>query len=74
MRYHEIASGLQVPLSCEEQELIDQHGKTMAKDSLDEREREVARLMVSRGVLDQYPHDDQVYYHLSSVNDIWRKQ
>jgi hypothetical protein len=72
MRYHEIASGLRVPLSCEEQELIDQHGEPIDKDSLDEREQEVARLMVSRGVLDQYPHDDHVYYHLSSVNDIWR--
>jgi hypothetical protein len=71
MRYHEIASGLRVPLSCEEQELIDRHGEPIAKDTLDEREQEVARLMVSRGVLDQYPHDDRVYYHLSSANDIW---
>jgi hypothetical protein len=74
MRYHEIASGLQVPLSCEEQELIDRHGEPIDKDSLDERERELARLMVSRGVLDQYPQDDHVYYHLSTPNDIWRSR
>ena len=73
MRYHEIASGLRVALSCEEQELIDKHaGEPIEKDSLDEREQELARLMVSHGILDQYPQDDKVYYHLSSANDIWR--
>jgi hypothetical protein len=73
MRYHEIASGLRVALSCEEQDLIDKYaGEPFSKDDLDEREQELARLMVSRGVLDQYPQDHTVYYHPSSVNDIWR--
>jgi len=73
MRYHEIASGLQIALSCEEQELIDKaKGEPIDKSTLDEREQELARLMVSRGVLDQYPHNSQVFYHVSSANDIWR--
>jgi hypothetical protein len=73
MRYHEIASGLQIALSCEEQELLDRNkGGPIVKDTLDEREQELARMMVSRGVLDQYRHDNQVFYHVSSVNDIWR--
>jgi len=73
MRYHEIASGLRVALSCEEQEMLDRnHGGPFARDTLDEREQELARLMVSHGVLDQYPHDDQVFYHISSINDIGR--
>lgn len=73
MRYHEIASGLQIPLSCEEQDLIDRtKGGPFEKDGLGEREQELARQMVSRGVLDQYPQDDRVFYHVSSVNDIWR--
>ena len=73
MRYHEIASGLRLAVSCEEQELLDKaDGEPFDKDTLDEREQELARLMVSRGVLDQYPHDGHVYYHVSSVNDIWR--
>ena len=73
MRYQEIASGLRVPLSCEEQELIDRaNGGPIAKDLLDERGQELARLMVSRGVLEQYPSDGTVYYHVSSANDIWR--
>ena len=74
MRYHEIASGLRVALSCEEQELIDKFdGQPFTKDEMDEREQELARLMVSRGTLDQYPQNDKVFYHLSSVNDIWRE-
>jgi hypothetical protein len=73
MRYHEIASGLRIALSCEEQDLIDRaKGKPLEKNALDEREQELARLMVSRGVLDQYRDDDQVFYHVSSVHDIWR--
>lgn len=73
MRYHEIASGLRLAVSCEEQELLDKaEGEPIEKDALDEREQELARLMVSRGVMDQYPHNGRVYYHLSSVNDIWR--
>jgi hypothetical protein len=73
MRYHEIASGLRMAVSCEEQELIDKaDGEPFEKDTLDERDQELARLMVSRGVLDQYPQDGRVFYHVSSVNDIWR--
>lgn len=73
MRYHEIASGLRLAVSCEEQDLLDKaEGEPFDKDDLDEREQELARLMVSRGVLDHYPHDGHVFYHLSSANDIWR--
>lgn len=73
MRYQEIASGLRIAVSCEEQELIDKaDGEPFEKTGLDEREQELARLMVSRGVLDQYQHNDRVFYHVSSVNDIWR--
>lgn len=73
MRFHEIASGLRIPLSCEEQELLDksEHG-LIAKDDLDERDAELARLLVSRGVLDQYPQDNRVFYHVNSAMDIWR--
>lgn len=74
MRYHEIASGLRVPLSGEEQDLIGHanHG-VIARDDLDERDQELARLLVSRGVLDQVKHKDQVFYHVSSADDIGRE-
>ena len=73
MRYHEIASGLRIPLSCEEQDLIDKNNAgVISKDELEERDAELARLLVSRGVLDQYRHHDKVYYHVNSTKDIWR--
>jgi hypothetical protein len=75
MRYQEIASGLRIAVSCEEQELLDKKKeKAFSKKGLDERELELARLMVSKGILDQYLHDQQVYYHVSSANDIWRNR
>jgi hypothetical protein len=73
MRYQEIASGLRIAVSCEEQELLDKaKGEPFPKQDLDERDQELARLMVSKGILDQYLHDQQVFYHISSANDIWR--
>lgn len=73
MRYFEIASGLRMPVSSEEQELIDQaHREPLAKDDLDERGQEVARLMVSRGLLGQFQRDGRVFYRTNSANDIWR--
>ena len=67
MRYQEIASAAKIAVSCsEEQELLDKaKGEPFAKQDLDERERELARLMVSKGVLDQYLHDQQVFYTTS---------
>lgn len=73
MRYWEIASSVRVPVSCEEQELIDKaKDSPIAKDALDEREQELARLMLSRGVLDHFQQDDRVFYELSSPKNIWR--
>jgi hypothetical protein len=73
MRYHEIAAGFRVTLSGEDQELL-RHAKhgVITRDDLDEREREVARLLVSRGVLDQFRRDGAVFYHVSSAQDIER--
>jgi hypothetical protein len=72
MRYYEIASGLRLPVSCEEQDLLDVIGERLAKDELDERTEELARLMVSRGVLTQFMKDDQLHYRPNSATDIWR--
>jgi hypothetical protein len=74
MRYFEIASGMRLPVSGEEQELLNMVGDHLAKDDLDERMEELARLMVSRGVLAQFMKDQQVYYRPNSVKDIWRNR
>jgi hypothetical protein len=71
MRYHEIASGLRLPVSGEEQELLNK--APFEIDDLDERDAEVARLMVGRGVLHQTRKDDGgIIYKDSSAKDIWR--
>lgn len=76
MRFHEIASGFRVPVSGEEQRMLRRVGsKTLAADSLDdERDQEVARTMVRRGLLDPCRDEDgKLAYRSNSVNDIWRE-
>jgi hypothetical protein len=74
MRYFEIASGLRLPVYSEEQELLDTipKNKTIVDDDLDERQAELARLMVSRGVLSQRTKDGKIHYRPNAAEDIWR--
>lgn len=53
MRYYEITSGVRLPVSGEEQDILDKVGSSLKKSSLDEREQEVARRMVTRGLLNR---------------------
>lgn len=74
MRFYEIASGVRIPVSEEEQAILDraiEHGSLRQAD-LDERDGEVARKMVSRGLFD-LDHDDQgEIYQPNSAADLWR--
>ena len=73
MRYHEIASGIRVVVSSEQQEILDLIGdKTVPNNTMDERQREVARLMVSRGLLDRVKSDNVIALKVNSVKDVWR--
>lgn len=72
MRYHEIQSGLRIPVSNEEREILNMAKTEVSKDTLDERQQELARMMVSRGLLDHYRKDHQTYFRASSITDIWR--
>lgn len=76
MRFREIQGGIQIPVSGEEQGLIDliesQEGQFIKRSELDERQREVARKMVSRGVLDRTQRDGSLYYVVSKLDDLWR--
>lgn len=76
MRFREIRGGLQIPVSGEEQGLIDliesQEGNLIKRSELDERQQEVARKMVSRGVLERTQHDGSLYYVVSKLDDLWR--
>ena len=75
MRFREIRGGLLVPVSNEEQSIIDtiesSDGMVLRK-SLDERQRELARKMVSRGLLNRIKHDGEIHYVLNDLEDLWR--
>lgn len=74
MRYFEISSGFRMPISEEEQALLakgDDH-KSIRADDLAEREGEVARLMVNRGLLDRHRDDKGMFYTVNDCADLWR--
>ena len=77
MRYHEIASGFRVPVSGEEQRILRMVGQqAVAADALRcERDQEVARTMVLRGLLDTCrDKDGKPAYRSNSVHDVWRER
>lgn len=60
MRYFEITSGVRIPVSSEEQSIMDKAaGGDLLKSSLDERDQEVARRMVTRGLLNRTRDSDK---------------
>jgi len=76
MRFLEIRGGIQIPVSLEEQDLIDliesNDNAIIKRSDLDERQKEVARKMVSRGVLERTQHNGSLYYVVSNLDDLWR--
>lgn len=74
MRYREIAGGIRVYVSQEEDTLVQKilEAGTAQKKSLDEREQEVARKLVSRGVLNRVKANDEIAYVVNSLQDLWR--
>lgn len=73
MRYYEIAGGLRMDVSEEEYEFL-KHGNEVIieDDSLDERNKEVARKMVSRGLLNRHYDGEKLFYVPNGLADIWR--
>lgn len=74
MKLFALAQGFHTLLSNEEQSLvtkIDAH-EIMLKRHLDEREREVARGLVNKGVLTRLSHNNKLAYQVCSANSIWR--
>lgn len=60
--YAETTSGIRVPISSEEQEILNKCGSPLRKRNMDDREQEVARRMVSRGVLHRRKDDEGIYF------------
>ena len=73
MRYHEIASGVRLHVNTEENALLNRaEAESLKLDDLEERELEVIRNMVSRGLLDLHKVEGGFVVHANSVKDIWR--
>lgn len=73
MRFFEITSGVRLPVSLEEQEILDRIGEgDCMKSELNEREQEVARLMVSRGLLKRITNSDKKIRFKKNKEKIWR--
>lgn len=66
-------SGIRIPISEEEKELLEMVGdSSLCKAELDERQQEVARLMVHRGILKRVTsHGKKIKFKKNKVN-IWR--
>lgn len=60
--YADTTSGIRIPISSEEQEILSKCASPLFKENMDEREQEVARRMVSRGVLHRRKNDEGVYF------------
>lgn len=73
MRFHEIASGLRLPVSSEEQDILTRAGNDgVDASAMDERAQEVARRMVSRGLLDATDGEKQTHFSVNSTRNVWR--
>ena len=71
MRFIDILGGFSVPISNEEQRLIEKIRKS-SESKLNEREQELARLMVSRGIIVQHVEESKVKYTVNDPQAIWR--
>ncbi len=68
MRYFEIASATRIPVSFEEQQLLDLADKgVLERGKLDERQNEVCRLMVTRGLLNRLENGSYVVNSLANI-------
>lgn len=60
--YAKMTSGVSVAIDSEEQSILDKCAKKMYKNNLDHREQEVARKMVSKGILHRLKDEGGVYF------------
>lgn len=74
MKFIEIAGGVVTPVSNEELVLLEKikgSGKPYPKSLLDERQRELARQMVTRGVLTRLLVEDKICFVYNDLEDLW---
>lgn len=64
MRFFEITSGLRLPVSGEENEILTKAAEkgSIARSSLTDREQEIARRMTSRGLLRRFTKNEETHF------------
>lgn len=75
MRFLEIRGSIRVPVSNEElmvAEKVKQSVDPLPRSSLDIREKELARQLVHKGVIDRLLIDEQICFVYNDSEDLWR--
>lgn len=74
MKIRQIRGGLAIAVNNEEEELVKriEEGGITDRDALSEREVEMARSLVSRGVLNKSFKDGKVLFRFNDLEDVWR--
>jgi len=73
MRYFEIASGIRIAVSKDEQNLIDMASNgPVREDDLDAHQVELAHRLTSRDILVRDETDNATTFKLNSMDDVWR--
>jgi cytochrome c-type biogenesis protein CcmE len=75
MRYFEIAGGMNLMLSSEEDDIMgmfSNKSKVYKSSIKDERLEEVARNMVTRGILNRHKDDNGIYFEINDNKGVWR--
>lgn len=68
MRYYEITSGMRIPVSSEESDILSmiEDAGHIFRETLDDRQKEVARQMVTRGILIRSRKDNKAVFSANS--------
>ena len=72
MRYFEIAGGIRVNISEEENDLLELCNEEQTEESLDERKLELAYGMLSRGLLLQTEVENKSAFIQNKLPNMWR--
>ena len=75
MRFVEIQGNLLAPVSNEEEIVLEKVSSTAdpyPKSKLDEREQQLARQLVNRGIIDRIRVDGRVCFVHNKPSDVWR--
>lgn len=74
MKFIEIQGGWKQPVSNEENiivEMVRGYGKPLPKSNLDIRQKELARMLVSRGLLTRLVIENKIYFIVNDLQDLW---